>query len=134
MMSYPLTALATLFIIGVYFWTLMKVGNARGQYNVQAPAITGPEEFNRVFRVAENTKEQIVLFLPVLWLFALSYQVENADCYVAILGAAFGIGRIIYALAYYREAKKRTTGFMIGFISFIIAFIGAAYGVISLIV
>ncbi|MGC6472002.1 MAG: MAPEG family protein [Parvibaculales bacterium] len=130
-MILPLTGLATLFIVGVYFWTLMQTGMARGKHNIQAPAVTGNPEFERVFRVQNNTLEQLVLFLPAYWVFALSYPHGNVDCISAIIGFVFGASRIIYALGYYNEAGKRTTGFMIGFVTFIITYIGALYGVIS---
>ncbi|MGC6511417.1 MAG: MAPEG family protein [Parvibaculales bacterium] len=130
-MTLSLTGLATLFIIAVYFWTLMQTGMARGKYNIQAPAVSGNPDFERVFRVQNNTLEQIVLFVPVLWVFALFYPHGNGDCIAAVTGFVFGVSRIIYALGYYNEAGKRTTGFMIGFVTFIATFMGALYGVIA---
>jgi len=130
-MTLPLTGLATLFIIGVYFWTLMQTGMARGKYNIQAPAVTGNPDFERVFRVQSNTLEQLVLFLPAFWVFALSYPHGDADCIAAVLGFVFGFSRIFYAVGYYKKAGKRTTGFMIGFVTFIATYLGALYGVLS---
>ena len=133
-MTLPFTGLATLFIIAVYFWTLMQTGTARGKYNIQAPAVSGNPEFERVFRVQNNTLEQLVLFLPAFWVFALAYPHGNGDCIAAIIGFVFGVSRIIYAQGYYKEAGKRVTGFMIGFVTFIVTYIGALYGVISTLV
>ena len=45
-------------------------GRARGQYGVKAPATTGHPIFERWYRVQQNTVEQLVIFLPALFLFA----------------------------------------------------------------
>ena len=60
------TALALLQFVGSAF----KVGGARGRYGVKAPAVTGNEIFERHFRVQQNTLEQLVVFLPGLYLFS----------------------------------------------------------------
>ena len=52
----------------VYFGAL--VGRARHQYDVPAPAHTGHPMFERYNRVHQNTMEQLVVFIPALWLFA----------------------------------------------------------------
>ena len=60
------TALALLQFIVFGF----KVGRARGRYGVKAPAITGNEIFERHFRVQQNTLEQLMVFLPGMYLFS----------------------------------------------------------------
>ena len=52
------------------FFFAYAVGKAREKYGVKAPAITGNEIFERYFRVQQNTIEQIVLFLPSLFIAA----------------------------------------------------------------
>ena len=64
--GYPWAALVTVAALAVYVFTFMRVATARGQYKVEAPAITGNPDFERVFRVQQNTLEQLVLFLPLL--------------------------------------------------------------------
>ena len=46
------------------------VGRARGQFGVSAPATTGHPIFERYYRVQYNTLEQIVVFVPALFLSA----------------------------------------------------------------
>ena len=46
----------------------LLVAQARGKYGVQAPATTGHELFERVYRVQMNTLEMMVMFIPALWL------------------------------------------------------------------
>ena len=41
------------------------VGRARGLYNVQAPAVTGNEVFERYFRVQMNTLEQLLSLIHI---------------------------------------------------------------------
>jgi glutathione S-transferase len=48
----------------------IKVGRARGRYEVRAPATAGNETFERYFRVQQNTLESLVVFLPGLYLFS----------------------------------------------------------------
>jgi glutathione S-transferase len=114
--AYPLTGLVTVISIMVYIWMMMKVGNARRLHNTPAPAIVGPEAFNRVMRVHGNTLEGLAMFLPALWLAALT----SHDLWAAIVGIFFPIGRVIYAQGYYQAADKRGTGFMISSIATLI--------------
>ena len=50
------------------------VGKARGQYGVKAPAVTGHEGFERMYRVQMNTLELLVAFLPALGLAGLYWS------------------------------------------------------------
>ncbi len=47
-----------------------RSGAARGRAGMKAPAISGDENFERVFRVHQNTMELLVLLLPAMWMFA----------------------------------------------------------------
>jgi glutathione S-transferase len=60
-----------------------------------------------VFRVHMNTLEQLVVFLPALWIFASFVSA----LWAAILGAVFIVGRAIYAVTYVKDPKKRSAGF-----------------------
>lgn len=125
-----LTALATVLALFVYLWTAIRVARARARFGVQAPAITGPEEFNRVFRVQQNTLEQLVLFLPALWLCYILFH----SVWSALFGLLWPIARIIYALSYTRDAGKRHVGFGLGmFVSLgllIAALVGSVIGLL----
>ncbi|HMM13355.1 MAG TPA: MAPEG family protein [Parvibaculum sp.] len=111
--AYPHTGLVTLLALFVYFWMALQVGRARGRHKVPAPAMSGPDELMRVIRVHENTLEGLVLFLPALWLFALTI----GDLWAALVGIFYPIGRVIYARGYYKAAEKRELGFSIGIIA-----------------
>jgi glutathione S-transferase len=89
----------------IYFGVL--VGRARDRFGVKAPAVAGNEIFERYFRVQMNTLEQLVVFLPALWL-ATAYV---AAYWVALLGVVYLIGRFLYLRAYVAEPSKRSIGF-----------------------
>ena len=124
MFQFPLTALVTLASLFVLFWMATRIGRARREHDIQAPAHSGPDAFNRVMRTYDNTIEMLMLFLPSLWLFALTIS----DFWAAVIGVFFPIGRIFFALGYYQEAQKRARGFMLGFAATIVLLIGATLG------
>jgi hypothetical protein len=101
------TALATLGAVMVLQYVSLQVNRARRAYQVRLPEVSGPEGFNRVFRVHMNTLENMVLFLPLLWLFAASW----GDAWGGIFGGAWVAGRLLYAWGYYRAAPLRVCGF-----------------------
>lgn len=124
--TFPLTAIVSALALLVYTWVSLKVGGARGKYGVKAPSIDGPPEFQRVFRVQQNTLEQLALFLPSLWMFAGGW----GDVAAAAIGAFWPVGRIVYALTYYQAAEKRGAGFGLTFLPSIVLLLGALAGAV----
>ncbi|MEC7614193.1 MAG: MAPEG family protein [Pseudomonadota bacterium] len=90
----------------VYYFTLLRAGMARVKFDIKAPSHDGPEEYVRHVRVHHNTLEHLILFLPGLWLF--SFAVDPV--WATIIGILWPIGRIRYALSYYKDAEKRGPG------------------------
>ena len=88
----PYVAIVTVLALLQFFWFGWQVGAARAKYNISAPAVTGNEMFERVFRVQMNTLELLVVFLPSLWLFASYIN----PIWASALGAVFIIGRALY--------------------------------------
>ena len=101
-----------------------RVGMARGKYGIAAPAISGDEMFERHYRVQQNTVEQLVVFLPSLWIFARYTSAELG----AVLGLVFIAGRALYALSYVADPKKRTAGFLVGYVANVALVLGALGG------
>ncbi len=124
-MVYP--ALVTLLCLLMYSWIIINVGGARKRTGIDAPATTGSDELERYYRVQMNTVEQLVLFLPSLWLFA---EFLNPT-WAAILGFGWLIGRILYALGYYSAASKRGAGFIIALLFNVMLLLGALWGVVA---
>jgi glutathione S-transferase len=102
------------------------VGYARGKYGVKAPATSGNEMFERHFRVHYNTLEQLIVFIPAVVLFA-QYVSET---WAAILGAVYVVSRVLYAIGYVADPKKREIGSVMTAAANIPLVLGALYGVI----
>jgi glutathione S-transferase len=92
-----------------YMWFGIQVGGARGKYGIKAPAVAGHEVFERIYRVQMNTLEQLVLFLPVLWMAARYWN----PAWMAAIGAVYLVGRMIYRNSYIKEPGSRTLGFVL---------------------
>lgn len=108
----------------VYYFTLFKAGMARVRFNVPAPSHEGPEEYVRYVRAHQNTLEHLVLFLPGLWLF--SYAVS--PLWAAGIGVLWPIGRLWYALGYYRAADDRRWGLYLSMPPIYIFVLGSLIG------
>ena len=100
-----MTVLAVLFT----FYAGFRVSALRGARKIEAPATIGDPDFERAFRVHMNTIESLVLFLPLLWLGAMTF-----DGMIALyIGLVWLVGRIIYMQAYMADPAKRATGAII---------------------
>lgn len=93
------------------FIAMAVVGRARGRHQIKAPAITGNPDFERAFRAHQNTLEQTVMFLPVLWL----ASIYGNEQYAAWLGYAWLLGRLWYIYGYVKAADSRGGGFTVAF-------------------
>ena len=111
------TALALLQVFVFAF----QVGQARVKYDVKAPAMSGPPEFERAFRVHENTVEQLVIFLPSIWMCAYFWRPDVA----AGAGLLFVIARQVYRSAYLKDPAGRSAGFGLTALAMMILLIGA---------
>ena len=120
-------ALVTLATLVLLFGCAWLVGWARARYKVLAPAVTGPEEFDRAFRVQMNTLENAVIFLPALWLAALYFNPRIA----AVLGVVWIIARAWYAFAYARDAKRRGPAFVIAYVAWAALMLLALWGILT---
>ena len=114
------TALALLQFMGFG----MQVASARGKYGVHAPAVTGNEIFERHFRVQQNTLEQLIVFLPGLYLFAHYFN----SLWAAGLGLIYLIGRQVYSASYVKDPKSRSAGFGLSVLPMMVLIIGALIG------
>ena len=82
------------------------VGFARAKYKIAAPATTGHPDFERTNRVHVNTLENLIIFIPSVWIFGTYVSARWA----AVLGFLFVVARAVYAVGYLRDAEKRGIG------------------------
>lgn len=111
-------------VLAEYVFFTMHTGMARGRHEIPAPSTTGNSDFERSFRAQGNTVEQLIVFLPSIWLFAHYVSAPLA----ALLGLAFGVGRALYWRGYVTNPPRRGPGFLIGLIASSILLLGGILG------
>jgi glutathione S-transferase len=89
--------------------------------DVQAPACTGNPIFERYFRVHQNTMEQLVIFLPSLYMFS-SFVSGRIG---ALIGSVFVVGRVIYGRGYVQDPKSRELGALLSFLPSTVLLLGS---------
>ncbi len=109
-----------------YVVFVFRAGRARGRHGIAAPAVTGHPDFERNLRVQENTVEQLVIFLPALFLCAFFVSPPVA----AGLGLVFVLGRGLYAHAYVTNPSKRGPGFLLTLASNFLLLLGGLVGAV----
>ncbi len=110
----------------LYVIVTINVGRARFKYKVSPPQVTGNPDFERVLRVQQNSVEQMILFLPSLWLFSQFIS----PIWGSAIGAVWIIGRILFAWGYYQAAEKRALGFGISTLANLALLGGSFTGII----
>ena len=103
-----------------------KVGSARGKFGIKAPATIGNETFERLFRVQQNTLEQLILFIPGLYMFSHYFN----PTWAAALGVLYLVGRQVYAASYVKDPAKRSLGFGMSFLPTVVLLGGGLLGAI----
>ena len=127
MIAMKYTALVTVAAVVLTFVLSLRVGRLRQKHGVEAPATTGHPEFERGNRVHQNTVEQLVLFLPLLWL-ALYVL---GDAIAGLIGAVWVVGRVLYANAYARDAAARQPGMTITAVSTAALLLASLWGIVQ---
>jgi uncharacterized MAPEG superfamily protein len=121
----PLIALVTLLALLLMSGCMFAVGRARARYGIKAPATTGNPDFERVYRVQMNTLEASVMFLPALWI-AGGYSDPR---WAAGFGALWLLGRLLYAVGYAKDAKRRGPGFVIALLALSALLVQGGWGI-----
>ncbi|NNE60486.1 MAG: MAPEG family protein [Woeseia sp.] len=121
-----LLAIVTVLALLQVFWFSFQVGKQRQKHDVPAPAMSGPDEFMRAYRVHMNTVEQLIIFLPGLWLFG--YYINPTIG--AALGLLFIVARFVYQGGYMSDPKKRGPGFIAGWFATVALVLGGLVGAI----
>ena len=120
------TAIVTLLVVAFYFFLATRVAVAHGKFGVKLPATAGNPDFERIFRVHQNTLEWLPTFLVLLWLCAIYLN----DIGAAVLGLVWIGGRVLYFIGYSKAVARRLPGFLIQSAACILLFVGALAGIV----
>jgi glutathione S-transferase len=129
MISAPATILSaavTILTALVLIHAMVMVGPARRRHNIWPPAMTGHPDVERALRAQANSIEQVVIFLPLLWVATLYFH----GWIPAAIGLVWCIGRFFYTVGYNKEAGKRGPGFMIAAIATLALLVLSVWGVV----
>ena len=110
-----------------YVWFTLRVGIKRGKFSIEAPACKGDETWERLFRVQQNTMEQLVMLIPASYAFA--YYLSPV--WVLVPGAIFIIGRFIYSAEYLKDPKSRAPGMSLTLLANASLILGALFGLLK---
>jgi hypothetical protein len=106
------TVIVTFLALAQFTLFGIQVAQTRGKHRLSAPAQSGHPEYERMNRVHLNTAEQLIMFLPALWMHA--YFVNPK--YGAIIGLVYIAGRFIYRSEYLKDPVSRSPGFTLSFL------------------
>jgi len=86
--------------------------------------MTGHPDFERTNRVHVNTLENLIIFIPSVWIFGAYVSARWA----AALGFLFVVARAVYAVGYLRAAEKRSIGASVTGLIEIVLVVGCLVG------
>lgn len=113
-----------------YVWFTARVGLGRGKYKINAPACEGDPDFECLFRVQQNTMEQLIVMIPATYAFTAYMSARWAW----VPGAVFIIGRFLYSAEYLKDPKTRTPGMVLTMLANVVLVLGALFGVIKAVI
>lgn len=110
-MQFPI--LVTLIALITYQTLSTLVSVARGKYKVVAPATTGNVNFERVYRTHLNYLENLVIFLPLVWIVQTKFNynfLESVDTFYVAGSSIFVItcltwlvSKALFSMAYIND-------------------------------
>ena len=124
--EYAPVHLVMLLALAEYFGFALAVGRARYKFGVKAPATTGNVDFESYYRAQMNTLEQLIIFVPALWSFAIFIS----PVWASALGGVFIVGRYLYFTGYVKAAEKRSAGFGLATFAQLFLLIGGIVGAV----
>jgi glutathione S-transferase len=99
---YQFPILITVISLAIYQVLSFLVSGARYKYKVKAPATVGNLEFERRYRSHLNYMENVVIFLPLVWI----VNTHFSGNFVYILAClAWVVGRIIFTYLYIKNGS-----------------------------
>jgi uncharacterized MAPEG superfamily protein len=103
-----------------------RVGAARKKFGIDAPKTVGDENWERLFRVQQNTMEQLIIFIPALLIFSTYLSAKWA----LVPGVIFIVGRQLYSFEYIKNPASRVSGMALSLFANGVLLIGALIGLV----
>ncbi|MBT8064614.1 MAG: MAPEG family protein [Gammaproteobacteria bacterium] len=107
------TVLIILLALVQYVIFTLRTGSGRVKYGIDAPRTSGDEAWERLFRVQQNTLEQLAIFIPGAFIFG--WYITGP--WVLIPGLLFLVGRQLYSMEYTKDPRTRVPGMAITFLA-----------------
>lgn len=126
METYSISAFVTLCTCLFTFYLAFNVGSMRRKHKANVLKTTKDEEVLIANRVHMNTIENLVVYLPILWIATIYGPTKIAG----IVGAVWFLSRILYAFMYFKNPNKREKPFIIGVLCLVITALLAFYGLV----
>jgi len=120
------TILIILLALLQFTYFTARVGLNRGKLGVSAPKTSGNETWERMYRVQQNTMEQLVIFIPSV----LAFNMYVSDRWVLLPSVAFLVGRQLYSFEYIKDPNSRTPGMALSLLCNVILLLGALIGLV----
>jgi uncharacterized MAPEG superfamily protein len=124
--SMEYTALVVLLALVQFTWFTLRVGAARSKYGVTAPKTSGNENWERLFRVQQNTMEQLVLFIPTMLIFSFYVSAK----WGLLPGILFLVGRQLYSYEYINKPAGRAPGMGMTLLANAALLVGSLVGIL----
>jgi len=118
--------LIILLALAQFTWFTARVGVARSRYKVDAPKTTGNDTWERLFRVQQNTMEQLVVFIPAM----LAFSFYLSARWALLPGIVFLAGRQLYSWEYISKPSSRTPGMALTLLANAVLLVGALAGIL----
>ncbi len=120
------TALIITLALAQFLFFTIRVGASRQKYGIDAPKISGNETWERLYRVQQNTMEQLVLFIPGMVIFSMYLSAKWA----LLPGLVFLVGRQLYSMEYVKDPGTRTPGMAMSLLANGALLLGALVGIL----
>jgi len=116
--------LLILLALAQYLFFTVRVGTTRTKYRINAPKTTGDETWERMFRVQQNTMEQLIVFIPAMIVFGIYLS----ETWALVPGVIFLVGRQLYSFEYVNNPGSRVPGMALSLLANAVLMLGALIG------
>ena len=108
-----------------YIFFTGRVGFSRGKYKIHAPKTVGDETWERLYRIQQNTMEQLVIFIPGM----IAFSLYVSPTWALLPGILFVAGRQMYSHLYIKNPESRAPGMVLSFFSNIALVLASIIGI-----